>query len=248
MKKWLVLLFLLCVSPCWADGLVIGWPAGGGGGYATPAFKTPILEGTLAVETNPSLTGTVNVASGDLIIVQYQGTVASTGVTVGSDALTLIKRITAEGYSVELWYKENASANAAATTTITTSGSNYASATVALYSNIAISGALDKSSCNSAACDAQTDSATTWTAQNVSTTAQSDELLVFIGVGWDDHTSHTAGNGYTKRTADGTKTYVLADTNVTSTGTPPGGTVITVNDAGDDGYYSIFATFKAKAN
>lgn len=79
-------------------------------------------------------------------------------------------------------------------------------------------------------------------------TSQTDELLVFVGCGWDDHSTHTAGNGYTKRTASGTKSRVFADKNVTSTGTHPNGTVITVDDTADDGYYSIFATFKAKAN
>lgn len=63
MKKWFVLLFLLCSTPCWADGLVIGWPATGGGSACTQRFSDD-FSGTLASWTIKD--GTFAIVSGEL--------------------------------------------------------------------------------------------------------------------------------------------------------------------------------------
>jgi hypothetical protein len=221
-----------------------GSTGGGTTGGGSIAFKS-IVEGDNGGSSVSSTwsPGSLNVAAGDLVVVGAAGTVDATAVSVGSDALTKISVNTAEGYSVAMWYKMNASANAAATITITAAGANFPSGAAANYSGIATTSALDQNACNVAGCNAQTDSATTHTSQNVTTTVAA-ELLVAWDISWDDKTTMTAGSNWTKRTAAGTKTWCLLDRVVSSTGTYPSGTVVTVQDTADDGYYELLATFK----
>lgn len=242
-------LFLLVSSIASAQFFPFPGPArqgsgGGGGGSAT--FKALSETTASAGATTIATPGTLNVAAGDLIVVLATGSFSITGVTCGSDTLTAITNANYDSYFSSLWYKENASANAAATCTASySSAANFRIIAAANYSGVATSGALDQTSCNAVGCNSQTTSATTRTAQNVTTT-QANELLVYALVDWDDHTSHTGGSSFTLRTANTTQNWALLDKNVTSTGTQPNGTVVTVNDAADDRYFAMFATFKAQ--
>ena len=216
------------------------FPSAGGGSIA---FKG-VVEGSIStVSITWDLTGTLNLAAGDFVYIGVGATVDATAVTVGGQSATKISVNTAEGYSVAHWYLANASADSAATVTITANGGNYAVGAAANYSGVATSSVLDQSACNVSGCNAQTDSATTHTSQNVTTT-QANELLCYWDVSWDNKTSMTAGTNWTKRTAAGTKAWVLLDRIVSSTGTYPSATVVTVDDTADDGYYSMIATFK----
>lgn len=248
MRTFLSLLFL-SLSP-WgfavglSPGLIGAYSvpkaiSGGGGGSIT---RKGVVEGSDgSVASTWDLTGTLNVAAGDLVTVGTGGTVDATAVSVGGQACTEIKVVNASGYYVSLWYLANASANAAATVTITAAGANFAVGAAANYSGLSAT-PLDQSSCNTSGCNATTDSINI-TAQNVTTTS-ANELLVCWSPTDANHSSWTASGSFTLRTATGTKNWALLDRIVSSTGSYPGGTVLTVDSGGDNLYWSTFATFK----
>jgi len=190
------------------------------------------------------------VASGNAIVASVggyaEGGADITGVTCGSNTLTLGKAILADGsaagYAFEGWYKLNASAYTGTCTATFAAGSVYRNFAAAAYSGIATSSALDKSTCNDADCLYLSGPSTNLTAVDTETTAVDAELLVFFVLPWDATHTFTAQQGFTRRTEQAVQSS-LFDKVVSATGTFPGGTVATIDS--EDSYLSIFMTFKA---
>ena len=257
MRKYLILLcvfVLVCGTIAYARmnlTVTAGENAaapGGGGGYETPTFRSISQSaGTLGPGDPITLTTYADalvVADGDLVVCVVGGTQSLVGITVGGESLVEIEEIVA-GYYVSLWYKEDAAVNAAAAIVADFSESaNYVGFICAAYSNIALSSALDEFSCNAAGCDALATAAATRTSQNVTTDAQTDELLIGVEVSWDYSHTYTAAGSYTLRSGATTFNNSLVDLVVTSTGTYPSGN-FTTTDAQEDQYFSFFVTFNA---
>jgi hypothetical protein len=193
---------------------------------------------------NTTSTAAMNISTGDFVYALTGSTVPTTAVSVDGQAMTLIRRVTIaapSAFSFECWYLQNAVADASAVVTSTHTSGNFCVLVVAQYSGVETTGAFDQSASNTATDNALTDSIN-WTSQNVTTTS-ANELLIYGAIGWDVHTTHTAQAGWTKRTAAGTKSFVVADRSVTATGSHPAGTVIAVSDGADDRYAGFIATF-----
>lgn len=244
MRTIILILFLsLPAVPQMLQGIVGGKkPVAAGGGSAT--FRDYRSNVEWSNVTTLATSGTLAVTAGDLIVVMVgiAGTQTSITVTCGSDSLTLAKSSANiyNNYQTRLFYKQNASANATAscsTTFTTASGATYIQA--ANYGGVATSSALKEVSCNDAACETTADSATSRTAQNVTTTAANSLL---IGVGHEASTSKTwtVANSYTVRSANPGFIWWF-DKSVNATGTHPNGNFATGNSA--DEYTSLFAAF-----
>jgi len=193
-----------------------------------------------------TMTGTLNLQAGDLVIVTAAyATGASSTVTVGGNAATLINSNTAttQGYTLDTFYLANASANASASVVITyNASSDFRISIAAQYRGAATASALDVSSKNTGT-SGMTDSPN-MTALDVTTTNAAN-LLIFAGVNNGNHATQTPQGSWTKRTAVATKNWVFADKLVTTTGSNPGGTVIAVDSTADNFYFSSFAAFKS---
>lgn len=242
-----IIIFLVAAFVCFGQmpfpgpGMAHAVSSGG----QTPTYKGGNAQNINSADLTISSVATLNVAAGDLVIVLLSGsnTADTPSVVCGSDSLSLAKTETASSYRADVWYKENASANAAATCTATWSNqSDWRSITAVNYSGVATSGSLVYSSCNSATCNALAASSTSRTAQNVTTGApNASALLIGCGIDWDGDVTHTLANSYNKR-INGTTPFLL-DKNVTSTGTYPSGNFSTVGSAQQ--YMSFFLVFKA---
>jgi hypothetical protein len=221
---------------------------GGGGGAIT--YKNSFVENFPdASATTFTTTGTLNIASGDFVVVlvayySFDETLPDAE-SIGGQALTLAHSsyVAGEKYRIRLLYKSNCSANSAATFVIDTSTANnainFVGVAAACYSGIAASSAFDTAACNDATCTALATSSTSRTTQNI-TTANANSLIVCAGIDWDGNKTHTAANSFNKR-LNGTTPFMF-DKIVSSTGSYPGGNFSTTNTA--DQYLAITAAFK----
>jgi len=239
----LMISLLVCLSLSAQSSIVRrgATPAAGGGSSAT--YRTSSYQNQDASLASIATPGTLNVQSGDLIVVLV-GAVNDFGVSTavcGSDSLTLGPTFYDSGnnYKVSLYYKQNASANAAATCTISfTVAQLYRVIAAANYGGVATSGGVLQSSCNNAGCSTVASASTSRTAQNVTTTT-ANTVLIAAGVDWDGGNTLTAANGFTLR-LNGTTPFLL-DKSVTSTGTHPSGNFATASLS--QMYVSLFAVF-----
>lgn len=220
-----------------------------GGGFETPTYKNYLENAAAGSASNISATGTLNIAAGDLVVAYVAGTRTIASGTCGSDSMTVGVTRTAtdgSGYYCAILYKENASANAAATITGTFSvGADFRDILVVQYSGIATASSLDQSSTDIVGNSGVIHSTSTArTAQNITTTL-SNTLLLGFHLNWDNPRTTTAAAGYTKRGPSGSTMHNVCERVITSTGTYPSGNFATVDVT--DPYLSIFAAFKAKA-
>jgi hypothetical protein len=204
--------------------------------------------------TSVSTSATMNVATGDLVVlfVGHSGTSLEVAPTVsdgGSNTATCPdtpSTAQATGTPGSLWmcYVQNATANATATWT-STWGTNrsFIEIMASNYSGMATSSVLDKGPvCNVSGCNSASTGGSR-SAVNTSTTGQANELLV-AGTYEDNTSNWTAAQSYNLRTGTSALDHQFADVNVTSTGAYPGGNFATVNTTTVN-YLSVFATFKA---
>lgn len=209
------------------------------------------VKGTGNTDSQTIATGTTfNVSAGNLLVALVQGygngTVRNvTGVTDGTNAMTLVGRVTEAGGSTnEIWYKQNASAKSNATFTATFAASTvgYRRILVWQISGAATTGALDTYT---------TKTKTNGTAQTCAniTPAQADEILI-AGFGeWATHASATGGSSFTISPAfTSLDDWVGAYRIVNSVTAYPNGTIVTVDSSSDNNYIAIMAAFKAAAS
>jgi hypothetical protein len=217
-----------------------------------PVFKAYNFGGS-AASLSTVASGTINVATGDLIVACVGRGIFGltvTGITDGgtnNTGWTKVGTTSSSGAGqtvgdLDMWVKTNAAANAAGAITATlSSASTFRDIRVATYGNMATTaGALiDQSSCSVAGCGTAT--STSVTAVNVTTT-QANELLVYCG--YNNNTTNWAeANSFTLRGGIIAVAANLADRIVASTGTYPSGDIATLNAAA--GQVGVFATFKS---
>lgn len=222
-----------------------GIPISGGGGGGGAVFKGESHANQDASASSIATPGTLSIASGDLVVVLVgwqigSGQTTPSSVVCGSDSLVNAKQSTEPGqYTISLFYKQNASANASATCTVTwSSAQTFSTIVAANWSGVATSNALLNTSCNSTGCNALASSGTGRTAQNVTTTT-ANALLIGCGINWDGNDVVSAANGFAAR-VNGITSFLL-DKNVSATGTYPSGNFGTAASAQQ--YMSLFASF-----
>lgn len=190
---------------------------------------------------------TLNIQAGDLTVVLVSG-LNNPGVSVmcGSDTMTEVKSWFSSTYNYHgrVFVKYNSTANPTATVTATWSGggTQFKHIAGANWGGIALSSALEQSSCNVVACNDISPGATGRTAVNVSTT-QAKQLLVAALINWDGGQEVTGVNGYTIHVNG--LSAALASKVVTEAGTYPSGNFATT--PAFDQYFCFFLTFKAAA-
>ncbi|MFA5991687.1 MAG: hypothetical protein WC794_05600, partial [Candidatus Doudnabacteria bacterium] len=251
-------------SSCWVFGTLVHYYGGGGGnvlggdGGGTPVggggagggdTNSPItISGTAfgsgaSISASVSTGATLNIATGDLIVaVVTSGGSASTiqGVTDGTNSLIYVpgsRATDAGGAVIEMWYLENATAKNSATFTATLSATSFVrSISVWQIAGAATSGALDQVNTQS------TTDNVNQTVQNVTTT-QPDEIIIAGFMEFMLHNTFTVGSGFTKR---GSFSYSVGlERIVSTTGTYPSGTMVTVDSTSNNNYLGSIATFKA---
>ena len=216
-------------------------------GGAGPAFVSYSGATDDASSTTITTSGSLTIGTGDCLVCVAMG-LANTvsGITCGgSNAFVAVRtdpQHYVDGYAVELWYKTNAVSGTTTCTATFNSAVTYRRIGCVNFSGLAANGVLDQNSCNDAGCTATSSHATVRTATDVTTTAAS-EVLVFTSAEYDTHT-YAGANGYTVLSPASGVDYSYAYKIVSSTGSHPNGTVVTVNDATYDTYISGFATFR----
>jgi len=197
-----------------------------------------------SVTTVDTDSGTMNVAAGALLVagVKHNSGVSLTSVTDGGSNSFTYAGVSgtnaAAAQEVEIWYKQNASANATATFTATTGSAAYPGIVVMQFSGVATASSLDTTASNSA-------DANTTVTSNSFTPAQTNEVVVAFAQDNGNGGVWTAdtGNGYSTHAnaVSGTAHEVFGQYNITVAAS--GQTVAAVNDLGT--YKSIaVATFK----
>lgn len=237
----LILWYLATLSLLFPQDIVVirrAPPVDTGSSIAWSTYAEAVDDSASSTIVSPSVT----VPSGALIVVGIMAATTSiASVSCGGQSLTYIRHATEGSYPTELWYLANSnSGSMTCTGTLNGGAETYRRIMVGVATGIATSSPLDQSSCNVAACDALSSHATNRTAQNVTTTT-ANQLLVAITSEWVTHT-FTAAGGFTK--VSGLYDVSMYYRIVSSSGSYPNGNFATVDDASDDQYLSVFATFK----
>jgi hypothetical protein len=198
--------------------------------------------------TTITATGTMNVASGDLVVACVaMGSATTTAVLGvsdgGSNSMTCLAGSGGDATvgAVTICYKENATANATASWTATYDLARpYRWIGVANYSGMATASVVDAGpTCNVAGCNSAT-TGTDRTASNLTTT-QANTLL--LACSYDNNgNTWTMQNSFNARAGTSGQDAMLADKSVSSTGSYPAGNFATVGSSA--GYVSSFAAFK----
>lgn len=213
-------------------------PWSGGGGSPTATFKGESHTNADPSSTTIATPGTLNVATGDFIVVTV-GVNSNPTVTLacGVDSLTEVKSwFGSDGYTVKTFIKQNATANAAATCTATFSfAQTFRSIGAANFSGVATSGGALQTSCNDASCNTLASTSTTRTAQNVTTTT-ANTLLLCTGINWNGGITFSGSNGFS--TGITGVTPFMSYKSINATGSHPAGACGTVNST--DQYASHF--------
>lgn|SRR5574343_779110 len=231
-----------------SSGNVNAWngllAAGGGGGSPNFVFKGMTTGTTIVDDHTFRTTESLNIATGDLVIC-YSASTPGTSVAVtcgGSNTLTQAKLVSSsDPYDFGAYVKTGATAYNGTCSFNSSPGTNYNNIWCVNYGSVSSTGVLDKTSCNTAGCDAASSSSTSLTAVNTATTTQANELLVAGVLRWNKVADFTQVSPYIFRGKDNTL-FGLFDTSVSATGTYPNQTFGTTSDA--DTYLSIFLTFK----
>jgi hypothetical protein len=218
MRKWIVLLYLLCVSPCWADGLVIGWPAAGGG---PPIAFVNAAQGNLpgSAGATSCATSALSVTAGNTIIVgvsEYHANTTITDVTDSSGNDYIKCGNTEKGdtaHDAEIWIATNVNAGASTVITATFSdNTEYVNVLAAQYSGI-----LSSSPCDASAAGVVGSSGTSHISGTTATTSVANEVVIGLWMDWSDGGTLSNGTATNMRiTASGA---ALTDKIVSSTGT-----------------------------
>lgn len=224
--------------------------SGGGGGGGAIAYKASSYTENLPASTGTTVSNnSINIASGDTVLVcigRGVGSSTISGVTDGgSNTFTKVGSTSTSTSdtvgAVDMWVKTNATANATATITATFNTSvTFRWIASAQYTGVATSSAVDQSSCAEATCTTTT-SSTNVSAVNVTTT-QANELLAYCGYN-NAAANWTAANSFNLRTGTTGMDRNLADKVVSSTGSYPNGNIATMSASA--GQVGVFGTFKA---
>jgi len=176
---------------------------GGGGVMADPVFQGYSTVVNTGYPETSSLTVTFGtVTAGDLVLVLVQRDTMNylTGVTLGGNAMTLLKTTGSDisgGFSPKVYgiIAPSSGTNVNAVASFSGTG-GWGSMVGGQWSNVA-SATPTQSSCNDSGCADQAASSSSRTAQAITTSAR--RLIVAIGTDWNDYHTHTGANGFTKR-------------------------------------------------
>lgn len=239
----LLILALLCAS-AWGQMWPFPGPgtiahSGGGGG---PAFVSAANANDAASSATITTTSSLTIGTGDLVVVL--AAVANrtpTAIACGSNSLTAGPTWLNSGYSVQLWYKQNATSGTTTCTATFNDAGTYRAIAAANYSGAATSGGILHQSTNTAGANNLNATSTSRTASNVTTTT-ANAIHICAGVDWDGTSGVLTGaNGYSVRVDGDTEWFV--DKFTTSTGSYPGGNVGTT--ASTDQYMAFYVVFGA---
>jgi hypothetical protein len=227
-------------------GSAAGTVTGGSSGTFLSLSTTQYNSGATQV-----ISGTVtlaNVTSGNLVIALIQRVSQNncTGVTLGGNAMTLLRRNYAAGgvtYGIDVWgiIAPSTGTSVAVVASYSTVGA-FMTMTAACYSGVSSATVL-ASACNATGCDTLATTSTNRLTQSL--TVGQSALLVVAGTDYDLVQAHTPNSGWTKR-IDGsgtplTSAQFLHDRNVVA-GTYGGATAISTVPSTDQ-YESIMLAF-----
>lgn len=226
MKRWLSVLFILCLSaPSFAASL---------GGHTSSEWATASGATTAAISTQTGSTIVVGVTYSDTF----------TSVTDNqSNTWTEVGTTVTNGDKIKMFYCQNCTGNASHTFTTSVAAFSFGVIVVAEFRDMLTSGVLDQNNTGT------NSSTTTHTTGNITTTT-ADQVLVHyaqLGGGTDcTWSSPFAGNGSIsdqRCNLDSTGSGVMAYRIVSSTGTYSGS--IVSSQSGNSG--SKIASFKASS-
>lgn len=216
---------------------------------ADPVFQgysTSITEGASSVS---SMAVTTDVTAGDLVLalVQRNSIGSLTGVTIGSQSMTLLKTaIGIDGFGLSVYGCLASSGGTGVSVTASFSDSDQWGSMVALrWSNVA-SATPTQSACNVSGCSGLTSGSTTRTAQSITTSSR--RLVIAVGSDWDNYHTHTGANGFTKRwdttVASGDQIQFCYD-QVANAGSFGGASNFGTTSGGSDSYMSALLSFES---